>query len=414
MVVVGRDGRNSSEELSTALIDGLRNSGRDVKDIGLVPTPILYFGTHFLGTKSGMMLTGSHNPPEYNGVKMVLNGNALAGPAIHELRERLRLGNLLGGKGELETTDIVPDYVSRVASDINVERPLRLVVDCGNGAASNVAPQLLRELGCDVTELFCEVDGDFPNHHPDPSQPENLEQLKQEVIRQGADLGLAFDGDGDRLGVIASDGTMIWPDRLMMLFAEDVLLRNPGAIIVFDVKSSAKLAQVIQEKGGRPLMSQSGHSLVKARMKETGALLGGEFSGHIFFKERWFGFDDALYSAARLVELLSYDPRSSAEVFEDFPSSLSTPDLRAATAEGRNFAIMDALSANHDFGDGSVKTLDGLRVEYSDGWGLVRASNTVPALTFRFEANDKAALRRIQDSFRAQVLEVDPSISLPF
>lgn len=414
MVVVGRDGRNSSAELAAAMIAGLRASGRDVKDIGLVPTPVLYFGTHFLGSKSGMMLTGSHNPPEYNGIKMVLGGAPLAGPALHELRERLRMGNLLGGQGEVEETDIVPDYISRVASDINVERPLQLVVDCGNGSASKVAPALLRELGCDVSELFCEIDGDFPNHHPDPSEPKNLESLKQEVIRTGADLGLAFDGDGDRLGVIASDGSIIWPDRLMMLFAEDVLVRNPGAIVAFDVKSSAQLAEVIQQRGGRPLMVPSGHSHMKARMKETGALLGGEFSGHIVFKERWFGFDDALYSAARLVELLSFDPRTSAELFEEYPKSLATPELHSVTPEGRNFAIMDALAANPDFGAGNVKTIDGLRAEYPDGWGLVRASNTSPNLTFRFEAVDKSALRRIQDKFRARVLEVDPSIALPF
>ena len=275
-------------------------------------------------------------------------------------------------------------------------------------------PALLRELGCDVSEMFCEVDGDFPNHHPDPSQAENLEQLAQEVLRQGADVGLAFGGDGDRLGVVASDGTIIWPDRLMMLFAEDILLRNPGAIIVYDVRSSAKLGQVILERGGRPLMAAAGHALIKARMKETGALLGGEFSGHIMFKERWFGFDDALYSAARLIELLSYDPRSSAEIFEAYPSALSTPELLADMPEGRNLVVMEALKAKADFGDARVVKLDGLRIEYPEGWGLVRVPHTHPGLSFRFEADDKAAMRRVQDAFRAAVLQADPSIVLPF
>jgi len=413
-VVVGRDGRLSGDELSTALIAGLRNSGRDVKDLGIVPTPVLYFATHFLGSSSGVMLTGSHNPPEYNGLKMVLNGDAMTGTAIHELRERLRMGNLLAGQGDVDEIDLVADYISRVSSDINVERPLRLVVDCGNGSASDVAPELLRELGCDVTELFCEVDGDFPNHHPDPSDPINLEALIKEVRGQGADLGVAFDGDGDRIGVVDSDGNIIWPDRLMMLFAQDVLIRNPGAIIIYDVKSTAKLGEFVLQNGGRGLMWKSGHSLIKARMKETGALLAGELSGHICFKERWFGFDDALYAAARLVELLSYDPRSSAEVFEELPNSLSTPELKVELPEGRNFSVMDALMADHDFGDGQISDIDGLRVEYSDSWGLVRASNTTPSLTFRFEADDKSAMRHVQDVFRSQILKVDPSIALPF
>ena len=413
-VVVGRDGRLSGEELSSALIAGIRNSGRDVKDIGVVPTPVLYFATHFLGAASGVMLTGSHNPPEYNGLKMVLNGDALTGTAIHALRERLRMGNLLAGQGEVDEIDIVADYITRVSSDINVERPLRIIVDCGNGSASTVAPELLRELGCDVTEIFCDVDGDFPNHHPDPSDPANLEDLIKEVRGQGADLGVAFDGDGDRIGVVDSEGTIIWPDRLMMLFAQDVLIRNPGAIIIYDVKSTAKLGPYVLENGGRGLMWKSGHSLIKARMKETGALLAGEFSGHICFKERWFGFDDALYAAARLVELLSYDPRTSAEVFEELPNSLSTPELKVELSEGRNFSVMEALIADHDFGDARISNIDGLRVEYNDSWGLVRASNTTPALTFRFEADDKSAMRRVQDVFRAQILKVDPSIALPF
>jgi len=413
-VVVGRDGRPSGQELSNALVAGLRNSGRDVKDLGMVPTPILYFATHFLGSSSGAMLTGSHNPPEYNGLKMVLNGDSLAGTQIQDLRERLRLGNLLTGSGEWDEVDLIADYISRVTSDINVERPLRLVVDCGNGAASEVAPQLLRELGCDVTELYCEVDGEFPNHHPDPSDPKNLEDLIKEVKSQEADVGLAFDGDGDRIGVVASDGTIIWPDRLMMLFAQDVLIRNPGAIVIYDVKSSTKLGHFIQDNGGRALMWKSGHSLIKARMKETGALLAGEFSGHICFKERWFGFDDALYAAARLVELLSYDPRTSAEIFEDFPDTLSTPELKASLPEGKSFAVMEALMADHDFGDARVIDIDGLRVEYGDSWGLVRASNTTPSLTFRFEADDKTAMRHVQDAFRSAVLKIDPSIVLPF
>jgi len=414
VVVVGRDGRLSSAELADALIRGLKATGRDVKDIGEMPTPVLYFAAQHLDANSGVMVTGSHNPADYNGFKIVLAGETLANEAIQGLRQRIETGDLLTGDGSVEQVDVFPDYIERVKSDVQVVRPLKVVVDCGNGVAGAAAPKLLEALGCEVVELFCDVDGNFPNHHPDPSRTENLSALIQAVQDQGAELGIAFDGDGDRIGVVTSQGEIIWPDRLLMLFAMDVLSRNPGGQIIYDVKCSRHVAAVVAEYGGEPLMCATGHSLIKAKMKETGALLAGEMSGHVFFKERWYGFDDGLYAAARLIEILANDQRSSSDVFAALPDSMSTPELNVPMAEGEPAAFMAKLLNSARFEDASVSTIDGMRVEYDYGWGLVRASNTTPCLVLRFEADDELALMRIQEEFRRVMLQIDPSLSLPF
>ncbi len=415
-LVVGRDGRQSSPDLAAALIRGVRASGVGVKDIGEVPTPVLYFAAEYLDTRSGVMVTGSHNPPEYNGLKIVLAGETLSGDGIQALRERIERDDLAVGSGELEAVDVVGDYIERIRSDVQLVRPLKVVVDCGNGIAGAVAPQLFEALGCEVVPLFCDVDGRFPNHHPDPSRTENLAALIQAVREQDADIGIAFDGDGDRIGVVASGGEIIWPDRLLMLYAMDVLGRNPGAEIIYDVKSSRHLAKIIRDFGGIPEMWKTGHSFIKARMKETGALLAGEMSGHIFFAERWFGFDDGLYAAARLFEILANDHRSSSKVFGALPDAVSTPELGIALAEGQPQALMERILAEHArfLSDGEVTTIDGIRADFPEGWGLVRASNTTPSLVLRFEADDEAALARIQGRFRALLHSVDPNLDLPF
>ena len=413
-VVVARDGRLSGPDLTDALVRGLVATGRDVKDIGMVPTPVLYFAAQYLDTSSGVMVTGSHNPPEYNGLKIVLAGETLAQSAIQGLYRRIREGELLSGEGTVEQIDVLPDYLERIKADVVLPRGLKVVVDCGNGVAGAAAPRLLTGLGCEVVELFCEVDGNFPNHHPDPSKTENLGALIQAVADHGADLGLAFDGDGDRVGVVASGGEIIWPDRLMMLYAMDVLNRNPGGQIIYDVKCSRNLDKIIRDFGGDPLMWQTGHSLIKAKMKETGALLAGEMSGHIFFKERWFGFDDGLYAAARLLEILANDHRTSSSVFAALPDSINTPELNVPMREGEPHPFMDRLLASAHFEGAHMHTIDGLRAEFADGWGLVRASNTTPVLVLRFEADDEEALRRIQEEFRRVMLQVEPDLTLPF
>ncbi len=413
-VIVARDGRLSGPEFVQALSNGLRASGRDVIDVGRVPTPVLYFATHYLSSSSGVMVTGSHNPPDYNGFKMVLRGETLAEMAIQRLRSRIETGDLMSGKGSYRAASVVPDYIERITSDIRLARPLKVVVDCGNGVAGEIAPHLIRLLGCDVTELYCDIDGTFPNHHPDPSQPENLADLVKTVKKLKADVGLAFDGDGDRLGVVSSQGEIIWADRQMMMYAKDVLSRNPGAEIIFDIKCSTHLARVIREHGGQPLMWKTGHSLVKAKMKETGAPLAGEMSGHIFFKERWYGFDDALYTAARLLEILARDARSSSEIFAELPNSISTPELKIELQEGEQLPFIARLLERAQFPDAEMTTIDGLRVDFRDGWGLVRASNTTPSLVLRFEADTPAVMRRIQEQFRSLLLELDPKLKLPF
>jgi phosphomannomutase/phosphoglucomutase len=413
-VCIGRDGRLSGPALSQALARGLQTSGVDVIDIGRVTTPILYFATYHLDTGSGVMVTGSHNPPDYNGLKMMVAGETLSGDDIQKLRRRLEAGDLKHGAGSLRSQDVGNAYLERVAGDVKLKRKMRIAVDCGNGIPGAFAPALYRKLGCEVEELFCEVDGSFPNHHPDPSQPENLKDLIAALKKGNAEIGLAFDGDGDRLGVVTKAGKVIFPDRQLMLFAADVLKRNPGAEILFDVKCTRNLAPWIRQHGGKPTMWKTGHSLIKAKMKETGALLAGEMSGHIFFKERWYGFDDGLYAGARLLEYLSSVPDISAALNE-LPDSINTPELQIKLKEGENAALIGKLQKTARFPDArEVITIDGLRVEYTDGFGLARSSNTTPVVVLRFEAENEAALKRIQEDFRRVLRDTAPTAQLPF
>ncbi len=413
-MVVGRDGRLSGPTLVEALIAGVLSTGTNVIDIGMVPTPVLYFATHTLDTQSGVMLTGSHNPVNYNGLKMLINGLSLTDEAIQKVYHRILNKEVKKGEGEYHKKSIIPDYIAHICQDIQLERPLKIVIDCGNGVAGIVAPHLFRELGCKVTELFCDVDGHFPNHHPDPSRPENLVDLIRVVDVQKADIGLAFDGDGDRLGIVTNRGKSVWPDRQMMLFAQDVLSRNPGSEILFDVKCTRFLPQIITEAGGIPLMWKTGHSLLKTKMRETGAPLAGEMSGHIFFKERWFGFDDGMYAGVRLLEILAKDTRSADEIFSQLPDSLNTPELKLAMPDARKFSFMQQFVETADFTDATVNTIDGLRADYHNGWGLIRPSNTTPNLILRFEADNEQAMLQIQDQFRQQILAIDSDLDLPF
>ena len=420
-LAAGRDGRHSGPALHAALVEGLRESGRDVVDVGRVPTPLLYFATKHLGTGSGVMVTGSHNPPEYNGLKIMIAGDTLHGDAIRDLERRVEEDDLDtgpgAGRGGLRGADVAEAYVRRIREQIPAARGAdarKIVIDCGNGVAGDVAPRLFKALGHDVVELYCDVDGDFPNHHPDPSAPANLRDLIAAVGAHSADLGLAFDGDGDRLGVVDGEGTVIWPDRQMMLFAADVLAGRPGAEIVFDVKCSSLLPAQIEKLGGRPVMSKTGHSFIKTRLRETGAPLAGEMSGHIFFADRWYGFDDALYAAARLVQILMRRGEPAARVFARFPAAKSTPELRVAVGEGGQARFVEALLASGRFADAKKTTIDGFRADFRDGWGLIRASNTEPSLVLRFEGTDGAALERIEEEFRQVLLSVEPSLELPF
>ncbi|MGA8865127.1 MAG: phosphomannomutase/phosphoglucomutase [Gallionella sp.] len=425
-VAIGRDGRLSGPELIAALARGIKNSGIDVIDVGCVPTPMVYFAAFQLQTNCAVMLTGSHNPPDYNGLKMVLAGETLSGESIQQLRYRIEQNRLAHGNGKYSKRDISADYIKRIVSDIKLARPVHVTVDCGNGVAGAYVANLYRELGCIVEELFCQVDGRFPNHHPDPSQPENLADLISALRNNGSELGLAFDGDGDRLGVVTRDGNIIYPDRQLMLFAADVLSRNPGAEIIFDIKSTRNLFDWIRKHGGKPTLWKTGHSLVKAKMRETGALLAGEMSGHVFFKERWYGFDDGLYSGARLLEILSRVNDPSA-LLNSLPDAFCTPELHIHTAEGENHALIAQLQQNATSGGAAmfddapifagakeIITLDGLRVEYADGFGLARPSNTTPVIVLRFEADNEAALQRIQNDFRRIFQRVAPHLELPF
>ena len=413
-VAIGRDGRLSGPELSRALAEGLQASGVDVIDVGCLATPMLYFATFHLQTGSGVMITGSHNPPEYNGLKMMIAGETLAGDAIQNLRQRIEADALASGSGGFSEADIAEAYLARIVSDVKLARPLDIIVDCGNGVPGAFAPELYRRLGCKVRELYCEVDGSFPNHHPDPSQPENLHDLIAALAHGNEALGLAFDGDGDRLGVVTRNGKIIYPDRQLMLFAADVLSRNPGAKIIFDVKSTRNLFTWIRNHGGEPVMWKTGHSLIKAKMKESGALLAGEMSGHMFFKERWYGFDDGLYAGARLLECLSGVADLDAELAR-LPDSVNTPELQIKLAEGENYALIERLRKNARFdGAREIIDIDGLRVEYPDGFGLARASNTTPVVVLRFEADDAQALARIQNDFRKVLREAQPNADLPF
>jgi phosphomannomutase/phosphoglucomutase len=414
-VVVGRDGRLSGPELIGGLTRGLCEAGCDVTDVGMVPTPVLYFAANTLGPRSGVMVTGSHNPPDYNGFKIMIAGETLSGERIQGLYQRLQNNDLSSGSGQSSQACVLDAYRERILGDVKVNRPLKVVVDCGNGVAGVNAPELIAAMGVEVIPLFCDVDGTFPNHHPDPGKPENLEDLIKAVAEHGADLGLAFDGDGDRVGVVTNEGEMIYPDRLLMLFARDVISRNPGADVIFDVKCTRGLIGLIEQFGGKPMMWKTGHSLIKARMKETGALLAGEMSGHIFFKERWYGFDDGIYSAVRLLEILGNETRTAAEVFTDFPVALSTPEINIKVTDESKFTLIEALQRDAVWGeDASLFTLDGVRVDYPYGWGLVRASNTTPVLVLRFEADSEAQLEQIKEAFRGQLKAVAPDLQLPF
>jgi len=413
-IAIGRDGRLSGPSLSAALAEGLCAAGMDVVDIGMVATPMSYFAAHHLGCGSAVSVTGSHNPPDYNGLKMVLGGTTLSGEDIQGLKQRIDSGNFASGSGKLSHADIRAAYLDRIVGDVKLARPMRIAIDCGNGVAGATAVELFTRLGCEVTELFCDVDGNFPNHHPDPSQPDNLRDLIAAVAKGNLELGFAFDGDGDRLGVVTRSGKIIYPDRQLMLFAKDVLSRCPGAEIIYDVKCTRQLAPWIRQYGGVPSMWKTGHSLIKGRMKERKAPLAGEMSGHIFFGERWYGFDDAQYAGARLLEILSREADPSA-VLEGLPDSISTPELHIALEEGEPHRLIARLQEKAEFpGAAEVIKLDGLRVEYADGFGLARASNTTPVVVLRFEADSDAAIKRIQQSFREVLLAAKPGAKLPF
>ena len=413
-IVIGRDGRLSGPSLAAALARGIQSTGINVIDVGLVATPMTYFAAYQLGANSAVMVTGSHNPPDYNGLKMVLAGETLSGETIQGLRQRLENGDLVSGQGGYRQHDIAGEYIARIVGDVKLARPMKVIVDAGNGVPGAFAPALYRALGCQVEEMFCEVDGTFPNHHPDPSVPHNLEDLIARLKVSDAEIGLAFDGDGDRLGVVTKDGRIIYPDRQLMLFADDVLSRNPGAQIIFDVKSTRNLYRWIRERGGEPMLWKTGHSFIKARMQETGALLAGEMSGHIFFKERWYGFDDGLYAGARLLEYLSRQADINATL-HGLPDSMNTPELQIRMQEGEPHRLIAQLQQTAKFdGADRVITMDGLRVEYHDGFGLMRASNTTPVIVLRFEAYSAAGLARIQDSFRAVLKAAVPQAQLPF
>lgn len=410
VVAVGRDGRLSGPALSQALMAGLVEAGVDVLDVGMCTTPMLYFAASTLCT-SGIMVTGSHNPKDYNGFKMVLAGRAIYGPEIQALRQTIETERWsLPGGGQVRQADVLEAYTARIVGDVRLSRPIKVVVDCGNGVAGATAPGIFRALGCEVLELFSEVDGTFPNHHPDPSKPENLRDVVRALQETDAELGLAFDGDGDRLGIVTKDGQTIYPDRQMMLFAQDVLSRVPGATILFDVKCTQRLAPAIRAAGGVPEMYKTGHSLVKARMKEVDSPLGGEMSGHIFFKERWFGFDDGTYAGCRLLEILSREADPSA-VLNALPTSFSTPELNVACAEGEPHALtaeLQALAPTVLTAPAQISTIDGLRVDWPDGFGLIRASNTTPVLVLRFEGQTEAALQRIEAQMLALLERVKP------
>ena len=415
-IVIGRDGRLSGPDMVSALIQGLRSTGTDVIDIGAVPTPLVYFGGFHLNTGSGVSVTGSHNPPDYNGFKIVLGGETLSEDSIQALYARIAENRFVEGSGTLQAMDISADYLQRIANDIQVERKLKVVVDCGNGIAGAIAPKVIEAIGCEVVPLYCDVDGTFPNHHPDPSDMHNLQDLILSVKQMNADIGIAFDGDGDRLGVVTKTGEVIFPDRLLMLFATDILTRNPGATIIYDVKCTGHLQPLILQHGGSPLMWRTGHSLIKAKMKETDAALAGEMSGHFFFGERWYGFDDGIYAAARLLDILGSDPegRDAQAIFDTLPKGVSTPELKIPMREGEHYRFIEAFRQRAKFEDARITTIDGLRADWPDGWGLVRASNTTPVLVLRFDADSAPALKRVQDAFRRELQKLDSSLPLPF
>jgi len=413
-IAIGRDGRLSGPDLAAALASGITSAGVDVVDIGCVPTPVTYFAAFDLGTDSCVSVTGSHNPPDYNGLKMVLGGQTLFGELIQDLRRRIKSDRLLTGQGSIRHADVREAYLKRIVGDVKLARPMKIVVDAGNGVAGGIAPDLFRRMGAEVTELFCEVDGNFPNHHPDPSKPENLKDVIRVLKETDAELGLAFDGDGDRLGVVTKDGEIIYPDRQLMLFAADVLSRNPGAQIIFDVKCSRWVAESVRYQGGQPLMWKTGHAFIKTKLRETGAPLAGEMSGHMFFKERWYGFDDGMYAGARLLEIVSRWSDANWPL-KHLPNAISTPELNLKMQEGEPHALIARLQKDGRFpGARELITLDGVRAEYADGFGLARASNTTPVVVLRFEADNQAALERIQGEFKAALEAAWPGIEVSF
>jgi len=413
-VVVARDGRPSGVDLVQGLIRGIASTGCDVVDIGAVPTGVLYFAAYDVGSGTGVMVTGSHNPPEYNGIKMLVGGKTLAGDDITNIYERIKSGAVRVGKGKVSERDMLDRYRERIAGDIQLQRPLKVIADCGNGIGGVVVANVLRDIGAEVITLFDEVDGTFPNHHPDPSEPENLNDLIEAVRLMEADIGVAFDGDADRLGVVTSVGEIIYSDRLMMLFAQDVLSRVPGSTIIYDVKCTGHLHHVIEEAGGKPMMYKTGHSLIKNRMREIGAPFAGEMSGHFFFKERWYGFDCGIYSACRLLEILAADERDPQQVLHELPNSVSTPELKVQMEEGENHDFILQMQEKARFADARVTTIDGVRADFADGWGLVRASNTTPILVLRFEGDTEESLQRIKDIFKLQMLAVKSDLRIPF
>ena len=409
--VIGRDGRLSSPGLEASLTRGLCDGGLDVISVGLVPTPLLYFATYELQTGTGIMITGSHNPPEYNGLKMMIGGVTLAEERIQALLRNLQNNTLSQGTGSASEQDVIAAYTQKLLPACKLDRPLNVVVDCGNGVAGVIAPDIIKALGCQVTPLYCEVDGNFPNHHPDPAEPENLEDVINRVREVSADVGLAFDGDGDRLGVVTPKGEIIWPDKLMMLFAEDICARHPAETVIFDVKCSRYLPKVIREAGGEPLMWKTGHSHIKAKIKETQSPLAGEFSGHLCIVENWYGFDDAIFSAGRLLQLLSQTAASADGCFAKYPVTVTTPEIKIQTSEEHKFVVMQKLAEAGDFGSGEMTQIDGIRVDFDNGWGLIRPSNTSPVLSLRFEADSEKDLQQIQNLFQTQLRKVDSSLA---
>ena len=413
-IVIGRDGRLSGPMLAESLSNGLRAAGVNVVDIGVAPSPVVYYSSYAKDIPSCIAITGSHNPPDYNGFKMVVNGTTLSAERIQELKQRILDDNFSRGDGSYTKEEIIDEYIKKISSDVKPARKMKIVIDSGNGVAGATAPQVFKAIGCDVIELFSEVDGTFPNHHPDPSQIENLQDLIKAVKTEGAEIGLAFDGDGDRLGVITPKGEIIWPDRQMILFAQDILSRNPGCEIIYDVKCSRNLPAEIEAAGGKATMWRTGHSFIKAKLKETGAAIAGEMSGHIFFKERWFGFDDGVYAGARLIELLSKLDQTPQQVFDALPNSVNTPELRIDFEEGEHYKFMDRLKEVAEFPGGNVSKIDGVRVDYEDGFGLIRPSNTTPILVLRFEGDSQEALDRIQANFKSALLNIDSELAIPF
>lgn len=415
-LVIGYDGRLSSPELADALHEGVNQGGIDTLDVGMVPTPLVYFGAYTKETGSGVAITGSHNPPNYNGFKMMMAGKTLHGEDIQALAVAMAKPGLPEGKpkGSRRQVNLLEDYVQKITDTVKLERPLHVAIDCGNGVGGVLAARLFKALGCQVDELFCDVDGTFPNHHPDPADPHNLDDLIRHVQETDCELGLAFDGDADRLGVVTKSGQIIWPDRQLILYARDILDRLPGSTIIFDVKCSRHVARAVKEAGGKPVMARTGHSLIKAKLAETGAPLAGEMSGHIFFKERWFGFDDGLYTGARLLEILSRYQDCSA-VLEALPQDVSTPEIKLEMQEGEPHALIARLQAEARFPSAThISTIDGVRAEYNDGFGLARASNTTPVIVLRFEGDTEEDIERIKGEFRAALLALEPGLSLPF